>query len=326
MLTRRAFGLAIAAAGLGASHSGAAADTYPNRTIKLVVPFPPGTPSEFFIRLIADRLSARFGQAVVVENRPGGAGGTVGAAAVASATPDGYTLLASSPGPLVTAGSLYRNLGYDPSTSFAPVALLFSSPQLLTINPTVPAASLQELVAYAKARPGKISIASPGFGTQPHLLAEMFKAAAGIDIVHVPYKGPAGAITDLLAGQVQIYFETAPVVLPHAAAGKLKVLAVAGEVPLPQLPGVPTTAEAGFPTLVGGFWSGIVAPAGTPAGIVDRLNGAINEVMSSSEAEVGLTKLGGRAKLGSPQAFAAFIASERHKWSAIINAAGIKLE
>jgi tripartite-type tricarboxylate transporter receptor subunit TctC len=326
MLTRRAFGIAMAAAGLGASRAGGAAEAYPTRTIKLIVPFPPGTPSEFFIRLIADRLSSRLGQAVVVENRPGGAGGTVGAAAVANAAPDGHTLLASSPGPLVTAASLYRNLSYDPSRSFAPVALLFSSPQLLTITPALPVTSVQELVVYAKSRPGKISIASPGFGTQPHLLAEMFKSAAEIDIIHVPYKGPAAAITDLLAGQVQIYFETAPVVLPHAEAGKLRILAVADQRRLSQLLGVPTTAEAGFPSLVGGFWSGIVAPAGTPAQIVDRLNIAINEIMRSPEAEVGLSKLGAGAMLGSPQAFAAFIASERQKWSAVIDAAGVKLD
>jgi tripartite-type tricarboxylate transporter receptor subunit TctC len=323
---KRALLLAAVLVGSIMNAGGIAAATYPNRTVRIVVPFPPGTASEFFIRLVADRLSTRFGQSVIVENRPGGAGGTVGAAAVAAAAPDGHTLLASPPGPLVTAGTLYRNLGYEPRTSFAPIALLFSSPQLLTVNPLIPAKSIQELVDYVKSKPGKISIASPGYGTQPHLLAEMFKSTAAIDIVHVPYKGPGLAVTDLLAGQVQIYFETAPVILPLAEAGKLRILAVAGASRMAQLANVPTTIESGFPTVTGGFWSGILAPAGTPSVIVGQLNAAINEIMRSQEAQLGLLKLGGEAKLGSPQDFATFIAAERQKWSSIITAAGVKIE
>jgi tripartite-type tricarboxylate transporter receptor subunit TctC len=314
MLANRAFLFAVAGVILNLAASAAADEIYPNRTIKLVVPFPPGGASEFAIRAIADRLSARFGQAVVIENRPGGAGGTVGAVAVAAAPPDGYTLLATPPGPLVTAAAMYKNLGYDPARSFAPVALLFNSPQLLIVHPQVPASSIAELVDHARRNPGRISFASPGHGTQPHLLGEMLKSTAKLDIVHVPYKGPAAAVTDALAGQVQMYFETAPMVLPHVEAGKLRLLAIAAETRMPQSPDVPTTVEGGYPTLIGGYWAGIVAPAGTPATIVDQLNAAINETMKSQQVEAALTKLGGQAKLGSPADFASFIAAERQRW------------
>ena len=213
MLTRRVFLLATMAAGFDPDTVGLAAEIYPSRTIKLIVPFPPGTASELISRIVADRLSSKFGHPIIVENWPGGAGGTVGAAAVASAEPDGYTLLVSPPGPLVTAGTLYKNLGYDPGSSFTPVAPLFTSPQLLAVHPSVPTQSIGELIVYCRSNPGRIAFASPGYGTQPHLLGDMFKATAGLDIVDVPYKGPAQAVTDLLAGQVQIYFESAPLIL-----------------------------------------------------------------------------------------------------------------
>ena len=219
MLTRRSLIAASAFTGLTARLPIYAAQAYPVRTVKIVVPFPPGTPSEFVIRVLADRLSARFKQPFIIENRPGGAGGTLGAAAVAIADPDGYTLLASPPGPLVTAAAIYKNLGYDPAT-LVPVALLFNTPQLLAVHPSVPAASLHELVQHARARPGALNFASPGYGTQPHLLGEILKRSAGIDIVHVPYKGPAAALTDLLAGQVQMYFETSPLDPSPGASGK----------------------------------------------------------------------------------------------------------
>jgi tripartite-type tricarboxylate transporter receptor subunit TctC len=317
MLANRAFLFAVAGVILNLAASAAADEIYPNRTIKLVVPFPPGAASEFAIRAVADRLSTKFGQAVVIENRPGGAGGTVGAAAVANAAPDGYTLL-------VTAPVMYKNLGYDPARSFAPVALLFNSPQLLIVHPQLPATSIAELVDHARRNPGRISFASPGHGTQPHLLGEMLKSTAKLDIVHVPYKGPAAAVTDALAGQVQMYFETAPTVLPHIEAGKLRLLAIAAETRMLQLPDVPTTVEGGYPTLIGGYWAGIVAPAGTPATIVDHLNAAINETMKSREVEAALAKLGGQAKLGSAADFAAFIAAERQRWLPV--AAAVKAD
>lgn len=321
MLSRRQVLAGLAAAGLGGAQAN---EAFPNRPIKIVVPFPPGTSSEVVVRVIADRLASRFGQPVIVENRPGGAGGTIGAATVANAEPDGYTLLVSPPGPLVTAAALYKSLGYNPA-DFVPVALLFESPQLLAVNPAVPARSLKELAAFAKANPGKVAFASPGYGTQPHLLGEMFKAAAGIDIVHVPYKGPAAATTDLLAGQVQMGFETSPLILPLAQSGRLKVLAVASAGRVALLPGVPTTAESGFPGLRGGFWSGIVAPSRTPAAIASVLNTAINSAMQADGVKDALLKLGAVSRLGSPGDFRSFLADETRKWSAIIKIAGLRI-
>jgi tripartite-type tricarboxylate transporter receptor subunit TctC len=322
MLSRRHLLLGLAAAGLGGAQAN---EVFPSRPIKIVVPFPPGAPSEVVVRAVADRLASRFGQPVVVENRPGGAGGTIGAATVANAEPDGHTLLASSPGPLVTAAALYKGLGYNPA-DLVPVALLFESPQLLAVNPTVPARSLKELAAFAKANPGKVTFASPGYGTQPHLLGEMFKAAAGIDIVHVPYKGPANALTDMLAGQVQMGFETSPLILPLAQSGRLKVLAAASARRAALLPDVPTTAESGFAELRGGFWSGIVAPARTPVATVGTLNAAINSAMQAESIQEALLKLGAESRLGSPGDFRSFLAVETRKWTAIIKTAGLKID
>jgi len=326
MLTRRAFALAVAASATGLNIASFAAETYPARVIKVIVPFPPGVPSEIIYRLVADRLSTKFGQPVIIENRPGGAGGTVGAAFVANADPDGYTLLASSPSPLVTAAALYKDLGYEPSSSFASIALLFTSPQLLAVNSALPVKSLQEFVSYAKSKPGRISFASAGYGTQPHLLGEMLKSAADIDIVHVPYKGNAAAVTDLLTGQVQVYFATPPDILPHIDGGKVRVIAVADTARFPLLPAVPTTVESGFPGLTAEFWSGILAPAGTSATIVAQLNFAINEIMLAPETRRALNQIGAQAKPGTPQDFKAFIATETQKWSAIIKTTGVKID
>src|SRR5262245_48931196 len=252
------------AASLGALAAPAAAQGYPNRPVKIVVPFVPGGPTEFIIRLLADRLTGMLGQPFVIENRPGGAGGTVGAKSVASAEADGYTLLFSSPGPLVTAAAVYRNLDYDPIKSFTPIAMVIYAPQMLVVHPSVAAESLPELVAYAKRNPGKITFGSSGYGTQPHMLGEMLKRTADINIIHVPYRGAGQSVTDLLAGQVQMIFETTAILLPHVQGGRLRALAVATQARSPLLPGVPTTAESGYPKLVASFWSGLLAPAGTP--------------------------------------------------------------
>jgi tripartite-type tricarboxylate transporter receptor subunit TctC len=326
MLRARALLAIIVAAGFGLTADTSLAQSYPNKLIRIIAPFPPGGPTDGAARLIADRLSASLGQTIVVENRPGGAGGTVGVKSAASADPDGYTILFTPPGPLVSAPAIYKNVGYDPVTAFAPVAAIFSSPQILVVNPKVPAKSMQELVAHAKANPGKVSFASPGFGTQPHLLGEMLKLVAGVDIVHVPYKGSAPALTDLIAGQVQMYFDAASFLLPHVASGKLRVLAVADERRLPELPETPTTVEAGFAKLQASYWVGVLAPAGTPAPVVARLNAAINEVITSKAMEDTLTKLVARARPGSPQDFAAFMAAESKKWSETITAAKIQAD
>ena len=304
----------------------AAAQAYPNRPVKIVIPFAPGGPTEFILRLIADRLTTALGQAFIIENRPGGAGGTVGAKSVAVAEPDGYTLLFSSPGPLVTAAAIYKNLDYDPIKSFAPIAMVIYAPQMLAVHPSMPVNSLPELIAYAKSNPGKVAFGSSGHGTQPHLLGEMLKVMAGVDIVHVPYRGAGRSVTDVVAGQVQMIFETTAILLPHIQSGKLRALAVAAEARSPLLPGVPTTAENGYPKLTASFWSGVLAPAGTPAAIVAKLNGAINEILKSKEAQDGLARLSAEARIGSPQDFAAFIASETPRWAAIANETGVKVD
>jgi tripartite-type tricarboxylate transporter receptor subunit TctC len=333
MLTRRAF-LSGAAIGAGmltlervlARRGGARAGTYPDHLVTIVIPFPPGGNSAVIGRIVADRLSSSFGQPVIIDHRPGGAGGTVGAKSVAAAEADGHTLLLSTPTALVVAPAVYRNLGYDPAKSFAPIATLFSSPQLLLVNPNVPATSLQEFITYAKANPRKINFASPGYGTQPHLLGEMLRLATGIDIVHVPYKGPAQAVTDLLAGQVQMYFETLALMLPHIEAGRVRALAVTDKDRVAQLPAVPTTTECGVPKLQATFWNGIVAPSGTPAAIIGKLNAAINDVLKTPEVRASLMKFGATPKIGSPQDFADFIAAERQKWTEVATAAGIRVD
>jgi tripartite-type tricarboxylate transporter receptor subunit TctC len=326
MLARRAFLSGGAAALSLTATRRALAQSYPNRVVRLVLPFPPGGPTDGTARLIADRLSAALGQSVVIENRPGGAGGTVGVKSVASAEPDGYTLILTPPGPLATAPMIYKNLGYDPVASFAPIATVLSSPQVLVVHPDVPAKSMQELVAYAKANPKKVNYASPGFGTQPHLLGEMLKLQTGADIVHVPFRGSAPALTDVLAGQVQMFFDTAITFLPNIEAGKLRALAVADATRIAQLPGVPTTIESGFPKLQATYWVGVLAPAGTPEPIISKLNMTINTIMQSKEMEEALTRLSAKPKIGTPADFSAFIAAERKKWTEVIHAAGIKGE
>ena len=302
------------------------ADSYPTRPITIIIPFSPGGNSDIIVRSLAERLSLVFGQPVIVDNRPGGAAGTVGAKAVANATPDGYTLLFTPAAPLVTAPLIYKNLGYDPFKSFAPIATIFSTPQMLVVSPAVPVESMEQLASYTKANPGKISFASPGFGTQPHLLGEMFKLITGANMVHVPYKGAPPAITDLLAGQVQMYFDTVALFLPYIQAGKLKALAVADNTRSASLPAVPTTTESGFPTLKATFWIGIVAPIGTPATIVEKLNTSINEFLRRPEVEASLARFNATPKIGSPQDFAKFWRAETERWTNVITSAGIKAD
>jgi tripartite-type tricarboxylate transporter receptor subunit TctC len=327
MLTRAFLSFSIGAATVATpTLAPAAAEPYPTRLIKFVIPSPPGIASELVIRPVAERLSGEFGQPVIVENRPGGAGGSLGVRSVAMAEPDGYTLVVSSPGALVVAPAIYKNLGYDPSSSFAPIATLFSSPQILVVNPALPVSSLQGLVAYAKANPGKITFASAGYGTQPHLLGEMLRLTAGIDIIHVPYKGVTQPIGDLIGGQVQMMFENMPLLLSHVQAGRLKALAIADDSRSPEVPSVPTTTEGGFPKLQATYWSGVLAPAKTPAGVVGKLNAALNEAMRSKDVDAILKKLNAKPRLGTPEEFAAFMVAETRKWTDVVTAAGIKVE
>jgi tripartite-type tricarboxylate transporter receptor subunit TctC len=303
-----------------------AAQHYPTRQITIVIPFPAGGNVEIVARPLAERLSAALGQPVIIENRPGGAGGTVGTKTVANAKPDGHTLLLTPFAPLVTAPAIYKNLGYDPPKDFTPVAALYSVPHMLVVHPALPVDSMERLVSYAKANPGKVSYAHPGFGTQPHLLAELFRLTTGANIVQVPFKGATPAVTDILAGQVQMYFDSVALFLPHIQAGKLRALAVADDNRNDLLPDVQTTGESGFPDLLGAFWACVAAPAGTPEDIINRLNQLINRVLQSPEIEASLAKFGAKQRSGSPQDLTELWKRETQKWGKIISAAGIKAD
>jgi tripartite-type tricarboxylate transporter receptor subunit TctC len=325
MLDRRSFVLALATVGLALGPGGAHGQSYPQRPIKMVVPFPPGGPTDVMARMAAQSLSTSLGQGVVVENRPG-AGGTIGSKAVAMSDPDGYTLLFGSTSTLAISPALYRNLDYDPVKSFAPVAAFSNGPLVLVVNPAVAAASVKDLIALAKASPGRLNFASAGIGTPPHLTGELFKAKAGIDIVHVPYKGGAPAIQDVMGGQVQMTFEVMAVLLPLIQDGKLKALAVTGAARSPQLPDIPTMIEAGLPDFESNSWTGVVAPAGTPADVIAALNASVNAGLRSASTKALLVKLGADPLPGSPADFGKLLESEMRKWAAIAQAAGAHAE
>jgi tripartite-type tricarboxylate transporter receptor subunit TctC len=290
--------------------------------VKIVVPFAPGG-VDVTARVVADRLSSDLGQPFIVENRAGGAGGSVGAKAVATAEPDGYTLLFSTPGPVTISPAVNRNVDYD-SRNFAAVAIVSNSPLMLVINPALPVNSVQELIAYAKANPGKIHFPSPGYGTQPHLLGELLKVKTGASITHVPYRGSSPSITDLIAGQVQIYFDNVANLLQYVQAGTLKPLALTSESRSEQFPHLPTMLESGLDGFVATYWNGVLAPAGTPTSIVTKLNSVINEGLKSVDMQSSLRKLGAEPKSASPQEFAGFLTAEAQKWAAVAKTANIK--
>jgi tripartite-type tricarboxylate transporter receptor subunit TctC len=322
MRSNRVLLSALLAAAIGCFAAGhAGAQPYPNRPIKMIVPFAPGG-ADVMARLVADRISQSLGQPVVIENRAGGAGGTVGTKAVTLADPDGYTLTLASPGPITVAPAVYKNLDYDPAKQLAPIAMIATSPFVLVINPEIPAHSVREFIDYAKANPGKVNFVSPGFGTSSQLFGELLKLRTGAQIVHVPYRGATPAIADLVAGQVQMFFDNLRNLQSFIQAGKLRALAVTSDVRHPDMPELPTMLEAGIDGVVGFYWNGVLAPAGTPATIVERINAVINEGL---KAEMGaqVAKLGMQPKMGSPQDFAAFMAEETQKWKAVARAANL---
>ena len=301
----------------------AGAQSYPERPIRLVVPFPPGGPTDYVARLIGQYLSAHLGQ-VVLDNRPG-AGGTLASKAVAGAEADGYTLLYGSSATLGIAPALYPNVDYDPVTSFAPIALVSRVPFVLGVGASVPAHTLAEFIAYAKANPGKLNFGAT-IGTPPHLVGELFKVTTGTDILYVPYKGAAQAMTDLLAGQMHMTIEGATTLLPHIVSGKVRALAVMSPQRIPALPDVPTMLESGYRGFPAASWTGVLAPAGTSAAIVSKLNAAINDGLQSPEISTNFARFSAQAKIGSPQDFADFIAVEAPKWAALVKASGAKVE
>lgn len=300
------------------------AQSYPDKPIKMIVPFPPGGPIDTMARLTGQDLSTRLGQQVIVENRPG-AGSTIGYKAAASADPDGYTLLFGSSGSLGVAPALYPSHDIDPLKHFTPVATTSLLPHVMVVGPGVPANTVAEFIAYAKANAGKLNYGA-GHGTPPHLLSTLFKTQAGLDITYVPYKGSAPSVTDLLGGQTHFTIDGMLILIPQVKAGKFRALAVARPERWPDLPNVPTFVESGFPDLIIDAWTGVVAPKGTPAPIVAKLNAAINEGLKTDEIKAALAKFSALPKAGSPQDFDAFLREQLPKWASMVKLAGAKGE
>jgi tripartite-type tricarboxylate transporter receptor subunit TctC len=324
MLKRMAAALAGLLA-LVAATTVAGAANYPDRPVTVVVGFPPGGASDILARILTDKLSKLLGQAVIVDNRPG-AGGNVAGELVAHAAPDGYTLLIGNNAILATNASLYSNIGFDAVKDFAPISLIGTQANVLVVNPNVPAHSLAELIALAKANPGKLNFASSGYGLAAHLAGELFKAQAHIDIVHVPYKGSAPALEDVIAGQDQMMFATTSGVMGFLKNGQVRALAVTTLKRTAILPDVPTMDEAGLPGFEATTWHGLVAPAGTPPAIIDTLHGALVAALADPDVKTKLAALGVDIGPDSPAEFSAYVKAEIPKWAAIIKASGAKVE
>lgn len=302
-----------------------AVNSYPTRPVRLIVGYPPGGSTDIAARLIGQRLAPVFGQTVVIDNRAG-ASGTIGAAIVVKAEPDGHTLSFAASPEVAIYRALMKNPPYDSLRDFVPITLVGRVPFMLVVHPSVAASSVKEFIALAKAKPGSLNFASFGNGTSNHLVGEAFRAAAGLNIVHIPYKGSAPAITDLLGGQVQMTFDTVPVVLPQVRAGKLKALAVATPKRSPLAPEVPTMDESGLPAFAGGTWFGVLAPARTPAAAVARLNQEIAAILHAPDVVQTVTERGIEPVGNSAAEFRAFIEAESRRWLKVAQDAGVKPE
>jgi tripartite-type tricarboxylate transporter receptor subunit TctC len=324
MISRRALLASGVAFGAGVAAPSQAQQSYPNKPIKMLVPFPPGGPIDTMARLTGAQMSASLGQQVIVENRPG-AGSTIGFKAAAAAEPDGYTLLFGSSGSLGVAPALYPNHDIDPLKYFATVSTTSLLPHMMVVGPSVPAKTVAEFVAYAKANPGKLNYGA-GLGTPPHLLSTLFKTKAGLDVTYIPYKGSAPSVTDLLGGRTHFTIDGMLILIPQVKEGKLRPLAVARPERWPALPDVPTFVESGYPDFVIDAWTGVVAPRGTPAPIVAKLNAVINEGLKTEEIKTALARFQALPKGGSPQEFDTFLREQLPKWAEMVKLAGAKAE
>jgi tripartite-type tricarboxylate transporter receptor subunit TctC len=320
---RRFLHLATGAAALPAATRIAWAQTYPTRSVRIIVGFPAGAGADIAARLLGQRLSERLGQSFVIENRPG-AGGNLGAETVARAAADGYTLLLVNTSNAINA-TLYDKLTFNLIADIAPIAGIFRGPFVMVVNPSFPTKTLAEFIAYAKANPGKINMASAGNGTAPHLAGELFKMMAGIDMVHVPYRGVAPALTDLLGGEVQVMFASMPSSIEYIRDGKLRPLAVTSTGRWAALPDVPTVGDL-LPGFEASAWFVVGAPRNTPAEIIDRLNKEINVGLADPKMKARLLDLGGAVLAGPPAEFRTLIGDETEKWGKVVKAAGIKAE
>ncbi len=321
-LLRHACALALGVSLISGYGAAAQAQTYPDRPIRLIAPFPAGGLADVLARAVGDEMSKTLGQPVIVENRAG-AGGNIGAEAVARSAPDGYTLLMTSAGILTANQFLYANMPFDPAKDFVPISNVADMSMMVVVSPKVEAKTLADLIKLAKANPGKLNFGSPGIGTTGHLGLALLMHAGDIKLTHVPYKGAAPAITDLLAGQIDGVVDNPPTVLPHIAAGKLKPLAVASKQRMTQLPDLPTTAEAGTANFEASSWFGIAAPAGTPPAIVAQLHKAIAAAVKQPVMSERFSKSGARLLGNTPDEFAQQIVADRKMWGDVIKAAGI---
>jgi len=312
-----------AGASLSLSVELAVAQDYPSRPIRLIVPYPPGGGTDIAARWIADRLSAQFNEKVFVDNRAG-ANGNLGTDFIAKSAPDGYIIGMATPGPVTVGRSLYADLPYDPKKDLTPIILANESPIVLVVNSKLPIKSLKELVVSAKSGSGRLTAALVSTGSVPHLVTEMLKLSAGIDILDVPYKGGAPAMLDVINGQVDMLFSVLPLVLPNIQAGQLRALVIASKERSSLIPDVPTTAEDGYGDVVGSAWNGVVAPASTPAPILAKLNSQISQVLATPETKQRFTELGMQSIGGTPEDFAHYLQAESDKWARVITAAHLQ--
>jgi tripartite-type tricarboxylate transporter receptor subunit TctC len=299
------------------------AQAYPSKPVRIIVPFPPGGPADIFGRGLAQGMSAELGQPVLIEN-VSGVGGVLGVDRVAKSSPDGYTLALNSASTVSIAPFSLSKMPYDVKKDFALITVVVRVPEVLVVHPSLPVDSLSALISYAKANPGKVNFGSAGGGSITHLAGELLKAEAKIDIVHVPYKGAAPAVSDLLGGQVQIGIFDVPILLPHIRSGKLKALAVTSAKRAGTLPDVPTTAEANYPNVTSDNWYGLLAPAATPSEVLKRVHASAVAALKSPALVEQYAKVSGIASPGTPQDYAAFLAAEQAKWSKIVQAIGFK--
>lgn len=318
-------GAALAVMSCVAATSNADTAAYPKGPVTLVVPFAPGGSTDVIGRLLAERLAVALKQPVVVENRSG-AGGNIGATMVAKSAPDGQTLLFGTTGIMAINEFLYKNPGYRADRDLKPVAYTASISNVLIVNNDMPVSSVADLIKLAKANPGKYSFASSGAGSSTHLSGELFKNMAGVDLMHVPYKGSGQALVDLVGGQINMIFDNAPSAVPLAQSGKVKALAVTSATPLSVLPGVPPLTEVGLKGYESLSWTGVVAPAGTPQSVVDRLNKELNAILADESVRKKLTELGAQATGGTPQDFTTHIEAERAKWGKLVKEANIAVQ
>lgn len=298
--------------------------SYPNRPVRIVVPLSAGGPTDLLARIVGQQLGEKLGQPVIIENRPG-AGGNIGAEIVAKATADGYTLFMGTSGPLSINPSLYNKLAFNPATDFAPIALIASAPFVVATHPSLPVKSVKELVALAKSKPGQLNFGAVS-GSAAHLATELFKSTAGLDMVHVSYKGAAPATNDLVAGQIQLSFASTPGVMPSVKAGKLTALAVTSAKRMTQLPEIPTLAESGLPGYEASVWYGLVAPAKTPQAIIVRLNTEINKILQDRNTRQKLLTNDFEPAGSTPEQFDAYIKSETVKWARVVKSSGAKAD